>query len=180
MSDLWGRPVQYGCRRKNHGLEEGNQLAKKFAKKPRKSSGRMASKGFPNPVDIHVGRQIRMRRTLLGMSQSVLADSVGLTFQQIQKYEKGANRVGSSRLFDFSRVLGVPISFFYEGMTSETASQSPANLMGISQNDLPEIDDTSDPLARRETLEFVRAYYRISDEPVRQQLAKLIKSLSKP
>lgn len=113
------------------------------------------------------------------MSQTVLADAVGLTFQQIQKYEKGSNRVGSSRLFDFSRVLGVPISFFYEGISNETASQSPAHLMGVRPEDMPEVDDARDPMARRETLEFVRAYYRISEEPVRQQVAKLIKSLSK-
>jgi transcriptional regulator with XRE-family HTH domain len=120
-----------------------------------------------------------MRRTLLGMSQTALAEAVALTFQQIQKYEKGSNRVGSSRLFDISRVLGVPISFFYEGITNETASQSPANLMGVRPEDMPEVDDAKDPMARRETLEFVRSYFRISDEPVRQQVAKLIKSLSK-
>ena len=78
-------------------------------RKPRKSSGRMASKGFPNPIDVHVGQRIRQRRTLLGMSQEKLAEAIGLTFQQVQKYERGANRVGSSRLFDLARVLDVPI-----------------------------------------------------------------------
>ena len=73
--------------------------------RPRKSSGRMASKGFPNPIDVHVGSRIRLRRTLLGMSQERLAEAIGLTFQQVQKYERGANRVGSSRLFDLARVL---------------------------------------------------------------------------
>ena len=73
--------------------------------RPRKSSGRMASKGFPNPIDVHVGSRIRLRRTLLGMSQERLAEAIGLTFQQVQKYERGANRVGSSRLYDLSRVL---------------------------------------------------------------------------
>ena len=67
----------------------------------------MASKGFPNPIDVHVGSRIRLRRTLLGMSQERLAEAIGLTFQQVQKYERGANRVGSSRLFDLSRVLDV-------------------------------------------------------------------------
>ena len=76
-------------------------------RKPRKSSGRMASKGFPNPIDVHVGQRIRQRRTLLGMSQEKLAEAIGLTFQQVQKYERGANRVGSSRLFDLARVLEV-------------------------------------------------------------------------
>ena len=78
-------------------------------RKPRKSSGRMASKGFPNPIDVHVGRRIRQRRTLLGMSQEKLAEAIGLTFQQVQKYERGSNRVSSSRLFDLTHVLDVPM-----------------------------------------------------------------------
>ena len=80
------------------------------APKGRKSSGRMASKGFPNPIDVHVGQRIRLRRTLLGMSQEKLGEAIGLTFQQVQKYERGANRVGSSRLFDLGRVLDGAIS----------------------------------------------------------------------
>src|SRR5262245_50637367 len=82
------------------------------APKGRKSSGRMASKGFPNPIDVHVGQRIRLRRTLLGMSQEKLGEAIGLTFQQVQKYESGANRVGSSRLFNLARVLDVPVSSF--------------------------------------------------------------------
>ena len=74
--------------------------------RPRKSSGRMASKGFPNPIDVHVGSRIRLRRTLLGMSQERLAEAIGLTFQQVQKYERGANRVGSSHLFDLAKEIG--------------------------------------------------------------------------
>ena len=73
-----------------------------MAKRARKSSGRMASKGFPNPIDVHVGARIRLRRTLLGISQVTLAEAIGLTFQQVQKYEKGMNRVSSSRLVDLS------------------------------------------------------------------------------
>jgi transcriptional regulator with XRE-family HTH domain len=78
-------------------------------RKPRKSSGRMASKGFPNPIDVHLGRRIRQRRTLLGMTQEKLAEAIGLTFQQEQKYERGGKRVSSSRLFDLTRILDVPI-----------------------------------------------------------------------
>src|SRR3978361_366440 len=70
----------------------------------------------PSPIDIHVGSRVRLRRTLLGMSQERLGDALGLTFQQVQKYERGVNRVGASRLFDISRVLDVPISFFYYNM----------------------------------------------------------------
>src|SRR5579872_1601759 len=79
----------------------------------RSARGRMPS-GKPNPVDAHVGTRVRMRRTLLGMSQEKLGDSLGLTFQQVQKYERGANRVGASRLFELSRVLDVPVSFFFD------------------------------------------------------------------
>jgi transcriptional regulator with XRE-family HTH domain len=153
--------------------------SKSKAPKARKSSGRMSSKGFPNPIDVHVGRQIRLRRTLLGMSQSTLADAIGLTFQQVQKYEKGSNRVGSSRLFDLGRVLDVPVSYFYENMSATTSSQSPANLMGVDHADLPEIEIDKDQMARRETLELVRAYYKIESASVRTKLRNLVKILSR-
>ena len=81
--------------------------------------------GEPNPIDTHVGNRIRLRRQLLGYSQEKLASLLGLTFQQVQKYEKGMNRVGASRLWDMGKVLGVPISFFFEDMDEETAGQSP-------------------------------------------------------
>jgi transcriptional regulator with XRE-family HTH domain len=87
-------------------------MPKKKQLRARKSSGRMASKGFPNPIDVHVGNRIRLRRTLLGISQMALADGIGLTFQQVQKYEKGANRVSSSRLMDLAGVLDVDIPYF--------------------------------------------------------------------
>src|SRR5947208_17057977 len=95
-------------------------------RKPRKSSGRMASKGFPNPIDVHVGQRVRQRRTLLGMRQEKLAEAIGLTFQQVQKYERGANRVGTSRLFDLARVLDVPIAYFSDDMATNVAAKSPS------------------------------------------------------
>lgn len=153
-------------------------MAKKVgAKKPRKSSGRMASKGFPNPIDVHVGHRIRQRRTLLGFSQEKLGEAIGLTFQQVQKYERGANRVSSSRLFDLSRILDVPISFFFEEMPGDIQRKSPANLMNVSEPEAIEYEP--DPMARRETLEFVRAYYKISNKPTRRRLADLVKTLGK-
>jgi transcriptional regulator with XRE-family HTH domain len=106
---------------------------KKPKTKPRKSSGRMASKGFPNPIDVHVGQRMRQRRTLLGMSQSVLGDAIGLTFQQVQKYERGANRVSGSRLFDLGRVLDVPVAYFFEEMPGDMAKKSPSHLTASSQ-----------------------------------------------
>jgi len=74
----------------------------------------------PNPIDVHVGTRVRLRRTLLGMSQEKLGDALGLTFQQVQKYERGANRIGASRLYDLSRVLDVPVSFFFDDIKAET------------------------------------------------------------
>src|ERR1041385_1972302 len=95
----------------------------------RKSSGRTASQGNPNPVDVHVGARVRLRRTLLGMSQEKLGDAIGLTFQQVQTYERGANRIGASRLYDLSRVLDVPVSYFFEefGETSPSSGMSEAS-----------------------------------------------------
>jgi transcriptional regulator with XRE-family HTH domain len=149
--------------------------AKSIAKPPRKSSGRMASKGFFNPIDVHVGQRIRSRRTILGLSQSTLADAIGLTFQQVQKYERGANRVSSSRLFDLARVLEVPPSWFFEDMAGNVKSNSPAQVMNAPQP--PQVELEPDEMFRRETLELVRAYYKI-DAATRKQLRELVKALS--
>jgi transcriptional regulator with XRE-family HTH domain len=142
----------------------------------RKSSGRAAAAGHPNPIDVHVGSRVRLRRTLLGMSQEKLGEAIGLTFQQVQKYERGANRIGSSRLFDLSRVLDVPIAYFFEDMQPGVAERSPSRLKGLAETK-PEPFEP-DPLAKRETLELVRAYYRINDPAVRKRLFELTKSLA--
>src|SRR4030095_4422390 len=104
-----------------------------MAKRVRKSSGRMASKGFPNPIDVHVGSRIRLRRTLLGISQSALAEAIGLTFQQVQKYEKGMNRVSSSRLMDMANALDVSISYFFDEMSAAVSGQAPSELMRMKR-----------------------------------------------
>ena len=148
-----------------------------MSKHQRKSSGRMASKGFPNPIDVHVGGRIRLRRTLLGMSQERLAEAIGLTFQQVQKYEKGTNRVSSSRLVDMANALDVEVPYFFQEMAAGVEKQTPAMLM--SAKALPEIDHEKDPMAKRETLELVRAYYRIPDPAVRKRLAELTKAVAK-
>ena len=145
--------------------------------RPRKSSGRMASKGFPNPIDVHVGSRIRLRRTLLGMSQERLAEAIGLTFQQVQKYERGANRVGSSRLFDLSRVLDVTVAYFFEDMAPGVQEKTPSKLMGLTHPPAPDYEP--DPMAKRETLELVRAYYTIGDPAVRKRIFELTKSIAK-
>ena len=146
-------------------------------KRQRKSSGRMASKGYPNPIDVHVGKRIRLRRTLLGISQVALAEAIGLTFQQIQKYEKGSNRVSSSRLMDMANVLDVSVPYFFEEMGADVQNQTPAMLMNAKK--LPDGGGEKDPMARRETLELVRAYYRIADPTVRKRLAELVKTVAK-
>ena len=132
----------------------------------------------PSPIDVHVGTRIRLRRTLLGMSQERLGEALGLTFQQVQKYERGVNRVGASRLFDLSRVLDVPISFFFDDMPENLAASfggpSSHRSGGLPAGAEPFPDDT---LNRRETLELVRAYYRITDPNVRKRMFDLIKSM---
>ena len=133
--------------------------------------------GKPNPVDIHVGQRIRLRRTLLGMSQEKLGEAIGLTFQQVQKYERGANRVGASRLYDLSRVLDVPVSYFFEEMSSDVTSAAEARRIGKAA-EAPSPTYEADPMMRRETLELVRAYYRIADPQIRRRLFDLTKAIA--
>ncbi|BDG70859.1 helix-turn-helix domain-containing protein [Roseomonas fluvialis] len=132
-----------------------------------------------SPIDVHVGTRVRLRRTLLGMSQEKLGEALGLTFQQIQKYERGVNRIGASRLFDLARVLDVPIGFFFDDMAPElggnAANRSRGAAFGFAEGQDGFEDDT---LHRRETLELVRAYYRITDPSVRKRVFDLIKTLS--
>lgn len=130
--------------------------------------------GKPNPVDIHVGGRVRLRRTMLGMSQEKLGEAIGLTFQQVQKYERGANRIGASRLFELSRVLDVPVSFFFDDMPTETALRM---ARGEANDDVEALE--LDPMAKRETLELVRAYYRITDAGVRKKVFELAKALAR-
>jgi transcriptional regulator with XRE-family HTH domain len=117
-----------------------------------------------NPIDIHVGMRLRMRRTLLGMSQDQLGRALDLAFQQIQKYERGDNRISAGRLFDFCRVLSVPISYFFEDIEPSRADDS--------------AESAQDPLLRRETLELVRAYCRIGNPNTRRGLLQLLASMA--
>jgi len=154
------------------------------------------------PVEVHVGNRIRLRRTLLGLSQEKLGEALGLTFQQIQKYERGANRVGASRLYDLARVLDVPIGFFFDDMQDGTpkpaASPAPAFAAGFAETqatfggppskaaapvpprlfDLP-VDEAA-LFSRRETVDLVRSYYRIPDQSVRKRMLDLIRTLGAP
>jgi transcriptional regulator with XRE-family HTH domain len=132
----------------------------------------------PSPIDVHVGSRIRLRRTLMGMSQERLGEALGLTFQQVQKYERGVNRVGASRLYDLSRVLDVPISFFFDDMPDTLAGVTGGNgISGFADRGEGFGGTGEDPLAKRETLELVRAYYRITEPSVRKRVFELIKSM---
>jgi transcriptional regulator with XRE-family HTH domain len=132
--------------------------------------------GVANPVDVHVGARVRLRRTLLGLSQERLGAAVGLTFQQIQKYERGANRIGASRLYEFSKILDVPVSYFFEEMPGELETHAGRFKAGLRDHEQEEIE--RDPLVKRETLELVRAYYRIPSPRARKRLFELTKSLA--
>ncbi|HWI29704.1 MAG TPA: helix-turn-helix domain-containing protein [Stellaceae bacterium] len=129
----------------------------------------------PNPIDVHVGSRVRLRRTLLGMSQEKLGEAIGLTFQQVQKYERGANRIGASRLYDLSRVLDVPVSFFFDDIGPEKADGRDPGAVPVDGAAPP---GEPDPMMRRETLELVRAYYRIPDAQIRRRLFDLTKAIA--
>ena len=130
--------------------------------------------GIPSPVDVHVGARVRLRRTLLGMTQTRLGNALGLTFQQVQKYEKGVNRIGAGRLYDLSRVLDVSIEHFFEDMPADVAASSPAG-GGDKAKMLP--SHAPNPMVKRETLELVRAYYKIEDVNARKRVYELTKTL---
>jgi transcriptional regulator with XRE-family HTH domain len=117
-----------------------------------------------HPIDVHVGTRLRQRRALLGMSQTALGKAVGLTFQQVQKYERGSNRMGSSRLFEFAKVLNVSVSHLFEEMASEVATGK--RKVGRPKT---KASDETDINTKRETLELVRAYYKIRNEGVRPE-----------
>jgi transcriptional regulator with XRE-family HTH domain len=119
-----------------------------------------------NPIDIQVGNRVRIRRMLIGMSQERLGDLLGLTFQQVQKYEKGVNRIGAGRLFEVSRILNVPVDFFYEVVA--------AQLAGEEQQGVPVMEFVSSG----EGLQLSLAFMKIKDTKVRKRVLDLVKSLA--
>ena len=128
----------------------------------------------PNPIDIHVGSRVRLRRTMLGCSQEKLGENLGITFQQVQKYEKGTNRIGASRLQQISKILKTPIAFFFE---DAPGSHSDETLSGFAEdgNDGSYVVDF---LATNEGLQLNRAFLKIKDPQVRKKIVDLVKSLS--
>jgi transcriptional regulator with XRE-family HTH domain len=131
-------------------------------------------KGKANSIDEYVGTQLRQRRSLLGLSQERLAEQVGITFQQIQKYENGANRISASRLYEFSKVLDIPVSFFFDNYEGGSAAFS----LGLAENDQAPFEGPDDVLKRKETIELIRVYYSIENPKLRRDLFKLVKSMA--
>ena len=139
-----------------------------------KKVARNRANGAPEAVDVHIGRRVRERRTLLGISQTELAEALGLTFQQVQKYERGANRISAGRLHFISDILGVPINYFFdEILPSFNKAQQNIGLAASSA------EHRHDPMLNRETLDLVRAYYKINDPLIRRRIFELTKQLGK-
>jgi transcriptional regulator with XRE-family HTH domain len=137
------------------------------------------SEMLADPVDIAVGARIRLLRKVRGMSQQSLAEAAGVTFQQIQKYERGSNRIGSSRLYEFAKVLDVPVSYFFDEMPSNARSGRPMSgrgRKGFGEAGTP-FEQEKDPLIKRETLELVRAYYKIREGRVRKRIFEMVKAV---
>ncbi len=133
------------------------------------------STGTPHPIDVHVGARVRMRRTLLGMTQSDLGELLGMSFQQVQKYENGKNRISASRLYDLARVFDVSVEHFFEDMPPEVAASSLATKGRSRMKKLPSYEPN--PMAKQETLELVRAYFKIEGVNVRKGVYQLTKAL---
>ena len=130
-----------------------------------------AFKKSPNPVDKHVGSRVRMRRMLVGMSQEKLGEALGVTFQQIQKYEKGTNRIGASRLHQIAASLGVPVSYLYEG--APELGESPSGF-----SDAPSPAYVADFMSTSEGLQLMKAFVRIKDAKVRRRIVELAAALA--
>ncbi len=131
-----------------------------------------------HPVDVHVGKRLRLRRNMEGLSQEAMAREVGITFQQIQKYERGVNRMSASRLFEFAGVLRVPVAYFFEGL------DQPANYAegGMAEGafalaESERADFGHEEIAKRETLEMMRNYYRLPT-PVRKRISDMIRAIA--
>jgi transcriptional regulator with XRE-family HTH domain len=133
----------------------------------------MIAKKAPNPIDKHVGSRVRMRRMMLGMSQEKLGDALGLTFQQVQKYEKGTNRIGASRLQQISLILQVPVSFFFEG--APTVHSGPRS---DGMNEAPSPAYVSDFLATSDGLALTKAFTRIGDSKLRRRIVDLVEQIA--
>ena len=132
----------------------------------------------PHPVDTHVGAKVKSRRLMLGLSQEELAKSIGLTFQQVQKYERGTNRISVSRLIDIARALKTPLDYFTDGIaTLAEGMRSKTAMRGVSDVKQAAFDDV-DTMTKKDVLELVRAYQRISTPALKKQLVEMAKAMA--
>ncbi len=133
----------------------------------------------PNPVDVYVGSKLKQRRMLMGLSQKQMAAVLGVTFQQVQKYENGVNRISASRLWDISKILKAPVEFFFDGMNEGISNQSP---MMLRNGNVPETDNKTDnfddPMLKSETIKLVKAFTSIEDKKLSHQILDLMVALS--
>lgn len=136
------------------------------------------TKGRSNPVDGYVGGRLRLRRTLLGLSQEKLAEAIGLTFQQVQKYERGTNRISASRLYQFAKILDVPVSYFFDQYEGSDHLAQPLAESGLADNRQEAFTDGDDLMNRKETIDLVRVYYSLDNEKLRKDLFKLLKTMA--
>lgn len=142
----------------------------KQEKSPAKSEPK--KKGRAGSLDEHIGTRLRQRRALLGMTQEKLAEAVGITFQQVQKYENGANRISAGRLFEFSTILDIPVDYFYDG------AKGGKKAAGLAENGQAAFEGPEDIMQRKETLELIRVYYSIQSPKLRKDLFNLVKSMA--
>jgi len=133
----------------------------------------MAEKKKPNPIDVHVGSRVKLRRTMQGMSQEKLGDALGITFQQIQKYEKGTNRIGASRMQQISAALKVPVSFFFEDAPTGVGAAATAGLAEASSTSY-----VVDFLSSTEGIQLNRAFVRITNPAIRRKVVEMVKTLA--
>lgn len=131
------------------------------------------TKKAPNPIDKHVGSRVRMRRMMLSMSQEKLGDALGLTFQQVQKYEKGTNRIGASRLQQIAHILQVPVAFFFEGAPELSTTPAPDGM-----SEAPSPTYVSDFLATSDGLALTKAFMRIPDTKLRRRIVDLVEHIA--
>ena len=130
---------------------------------------RTVAKDGPHPIDVHVGSRVRLRRTLLGLNQTQLGEQLGITYQQVQKYEQGVNRISASRLYKLTKILDTPLAYFFDDVPLETDDAAPQQASSGALGGV---------LLKRETLEFVRAYYRIVDPAARKGLFDLTEAMA--
>ncbi len=138
--------------------------------------GRIRAKE-PNPVDVYAGQRMRLRRTMLKMSQQALARKLGITFQQVQKYEKGGNRIGFSRMCDIADILGISLDYFREGMDTSIAKNSPMRLVNPNEREIRQ-EYADDPLKSSEAMALVSNYYKIRNRKIARYIFNLVRDIS--